>query len=128
MYTYRKKIQVSHSATASSFSTINTLSLSGFGTNKIADVEVKVTLYDVSNSKSSIYYYRRLQIVDPSVTIGTVFSNNSTFGYAENTGSAAYVYDVIYTQASSTLTIRASNPTGTTLNTSCVIDYKINFY
>ena len=127
MYSYRKKIQLSHAAT-SGFSSINNLSLGGFGTNKIADVEIKATLYDVSNSKASIYYYRQLQIVDPSVTIGAVFSNNSTFSYKETTTTAAYLYDIYYDQTSSTIIIRASNPTGSTLNTSCIIDYKINFY
>ena len=127
MYTYRKKIQVSHSATAG-FSSINTLSLSGFGSNKIADVEIKATLYDVANSKSSIVYYRKVQVVDPAVTISYTSLQDSSFSYAEDNTTAAYVYDITYNQATSSIIIRAQNSTGSTLNTICIIDYKINFY
>jgi hypothetical protein len=128
MYTYRKKIQLSHSATASGFSDINVLSLSGFGINKIADVEVKVTAYDVANAKSSIVYYRNVEVIDSAAAPSYYNSNDSSFFYREDTSTAAYVYDVAYNQTTSNIVIRASNPTATTLNTICIIDYKINFY
>jgi hypothetical protein len=127
MYTYRKKIQLSHSATIG-FSDVNILSLSGFGTNKIADVEVKATLYDVANQKSSIIYYRNVQIVDPAVTVLYTGLADSSFSYAEDNITAAHLFDITYNQSSSSIIIRAANTTATTLNTICIIDYKINFY
>ena len=127
MYTYRKKIQISHSATVG-LSSVNTLSLAGFGVNKIADVEVKATLYDVANAKTSIVYYRNVQIVDPAVTVSYTGLSDSSFTYAQNTIAAAYLFDITYNQSSSSIIIRALNTTAATLNTTCIIDYKINFY
>ena len=127
MYTYRKKIQLSHSATAGT-SDINVLSLSGLAANKIADVEVKTTLFDVANQKSSMVYYRNIQIVDPSVTVSYTTLNDSSFTYAEDNTTAAFVASVDYVQSGSILVVKCQNSTGSTLNTICVIDYKINFY
>lgn len=128
MYTYRKKIQKSHSATLGVVTTVDTLILTGFGTNKIADVEVKATLFDVANQKSSIVYYRNIQVVDPAALPNAGVSNNSSFSYAEDNTTAAYLFNVSYNQTTSIITIQANNPTGSTLNTTCIIDYKINFY
>jgi hypothetical protein len=129
MYTYRKKIELSYSATTGGFSTVNTLSLAGLGVNRIADVEIKATMYDVANAKSSIIYYRNVQVVDPAVTINYSYTlNDSSFSYAEDNTTAAYLYDITYNQGTSSIIIRAQNSTGSTLNTICVIDYKINFY
>lgn len=127
MYTYRKQIQLSHSATVG-FSDVNVLSLAGIANNKIADVEVKATLYDVANSKSSIVYYRNVQVVDPAVSISFTSLQDSSFSYAEDNTTAAYLYDITYNQGASSIIIRAQNSTGSTLNTLCIIDYKINFY
>jgi hypothetical protein len=128
MYTYRKKIQKSHSATLGVVTTVDTLILTGFGTNKIADVEVKATLFDVANQKSSIVYYRNIQVVDPAALPNAGVLNNSSFSYAEDLVTAAYLVSIIYNQATSTIVVSANNITATTLNTTCIIDYKINFY
>jgi len=127
MYTYRKQIQLSHSATVG-FSDVNVLSLAGIATNKIADVEVKATLFDVSNQKSSIIYYRNVQIVDITATVSYTALADSSFAYAEDIVMAASLFDITYNQGASSIVIRAVNTTITTINTLCVIDYKINFY
>lgn len=127
MYTYRKKIQLSHAATAGT-SSVNILNLSGLATNKIADVEIKATLFDVASSKTSVQYYRYLQVVDPSALPGAGVSNNSSFFYNEDTSTSAYLFSISYVQVSSTIAITANNTTGSTRNTICIIDYKINFY
>lgn len=128
MYSYRKRIQVSQGVAPISAAVIDTLNLSGFGVNKIADVELKVTLFDPINDKASIYYYRNVQIVDPAA--GPIYfnQNNSTFDYAEDNVNAVYLLNVVYSQGTSNLSIEAFNPTSGAVNTLCVVDYKINFY
>lgn len=127
MYTYRKKLQLSHSATTGT-SSVNILNLSGLATNKIADVEIKATLFDVASSKTSVQYYRYIQVVDPSALPGAGVSNDSSFFYNEDTTTSAYLFTISYVQASSTIAITANNITGSTRNTICIVDYKINFY
>lgn len=128
MYTYRKKINVSQGLTPFSATTINVLNLSGLGVNRIADVEIKVTLFDNINTKSSIYYYRNVQYVDPSAVPSYYSQNNSTFSYQEDNANAAYILSVSYNQSTSDINIVGFNPTGGLINSISVIDYKINFY
>jgi len=130
MYTYRKKIEKSHSATLG-VSTIDNLNLLSLVTsNTLADIEVKVTLYDVTNSKSSIVYYRTVKFVNPPNNyFAPLIADDSSFSYAEEEPiSAAYVSNVGYDVGAASIYIEAVNitPYGT-LNCICIIDYKINF-
>ena len=130
MYTYRKKIEKSHSATTGT-STIDILNLSSFAVGTIADIEVKVTLYDVVNEKSSIVYHRTVDVIDPSNSYyAPLVDNDSSFKAAEIEALfAARVENVYYQHTSMNIYIEAFNNTSLgTLNTICVIDYKINFY
>lgn len=130
MYTYRKKIKKSHSATPN-ISTIDILDLSFAPRYSIADMEVKVTLYDVANEKSSIVYYRKIAVIDPlNVYYAPLVVNDSSFSKAEvGSAYAAYVQAVFYDVVTTSIYITAENDTlSGTLNTTCIIDYKINFY
>lgn len=128
MYSYRKRIQVSQGVAPISAAVIDTLNLSGFGVNKIADVELKVTLFDPINDKASIYYYRNVQIVDPAASPIYFSQNNSKFNYAEDNVNAVYLFNITYDQGTSNINIIAFNPTVGPVNTLSTIDYKINFY
>jgi len=129
MYTYRKQIQVSQGILPLSSAVVNTLDLSGLATNKIADVEIKATLFDNNNSTSSIIYYRNVQIIDPAAAPGYVFQKDSSFNFTESTILSAYLSgNAVYNQGTSTIIITAFNSGVAPTNVLCIIDYKINFY
>ena len=131
MYTYRKQIQVSQSIDPFTPQTINTLDLSTINLqNRIADVEIKATLYDYANVLSSLLYYRNVQVVDPSAT--PQYTNNfpSSFLYVPDPLSNGAYFDsnAYYIQSTSTIRIVGYNNSSNPVNVLCIIDYKINFY
>lgn len=129
MYTYRKQIQVSQGILPLSSAVVNTLDLTGLANNKIADVEIKATLFDSNNSTSSIIYYRNVQIIDPAAAPGYTFQKDSSFNFTESTILSAYLLgNAVYNQGTSTIIITAFNSNVAPANVLCIIDYKINFY
>jgi hypothetical protein len=131
MYTYRKQIQVSQSIDPFSQQTINTLDLSTINLqNRIADVEIKATLYDYANVLSSLLYYRNVQAVDG--TANPQYTNNfpSSFLIVPDPSSSGAYFDsnAYYIQSTSNIRIVGFNNSSNSVNVSCIIEYKINFY
>lgn len=131
MYTYRKQIQVSQGINPFSQQIINTLDLSTINLqNRIADVEIKATLYDYANVLSSLLYYRNVQVVDPSATPQYTSVKTTSFLYVPDPSSNGAYFDsnAYYVQSTSTIKIVGYNNSSNSVNVLCIIDYKINFY
>jgi hypothetical protein len=131
MYTYRKQIQVSQSINPFSQEVINTLDLSTINLqNRIADVEIKATLYDYANVLSSLLYYRNVQAVDNTANPQYTYQKDSSFLNVPDPSSNGAYFDsnAFYVQSTSTIKIVGYNNSSNPVNVLCIIDYKINFY
>ena len=131
MYSYRKQIQTSEGILPFDTQVIDVLDLSTINLkNRIADVEIKATLYDNANVLSSLLYYRNVQIVDPTASPNYTYQKNSSFLYVPNPSSSGSYFDsnAQYIQSTSTIRITAYNNSSNPVNVYCMVEYKINFY
>jgi hypothetical protein len=131
MYTYRKQIQVSQSIDPFSQQVINTLDLSTINLqNRIADVEIKATLYDYTNVLSSLLYYRNVQVVDSTANPQYTNVKSTSFLNVPDPSSVGAFFDsnAYYVQSTSNIRIVGFNNSSNPVNVLCIIEYKINFY
>jgi hypothetical protein len=136
MITYRKQILLNATTAASTTNfVIYQLNINSIATYKMADVEIITSLY-VNNNVSTIYY-RKLQLVDP--TLNPSYANpqpinikNSSFNFVEPpTPTNLYLSEISYDQNftnAGNIQIKTTNPTLALQSGNLFAHFKINFY
>jgi hypothetical protein len=131
MYTYRKQIQILEGVLPFDQQIFDTLNLSTINLqNRIADVEIKATLFDSFNVLSSLLYYRNILIVEGTANPQyTNFKSTSFINVPDPSSQGVYFFsNVDYIQSTSTIEIVAYNNSSVPVNFSGMVEYKINFY
>jgi hypothetical protein len=132
MYTYRKQVSPDPTTAASTTDyVIYTLDINSIATYKMADVEIIASLITDPDRITSTIYYKKLQIVDDTVTPDYSYSPiNSSYTYKQD---PAYLFlsNITYTQSGGgkgRIDIKTTNPSGDIATGTCFVHFKINFY
>jgi hypothetical protein len=134
MYTYRKQVLVNATTAASTSNfVIYELNINSIANYKMADVEVISSLSTVNDPNNiSTIYYRKLQIVDSTLTPDYVYYPiNSSFNYVADVGADLYLSEISYVQSGASngnIQIKTTNPTFSLRNGICFVHFKINFF